>query len=81
MKNKEKKITLYEFRIKYNAGADQAQLNNYHYYNAETAKKALSYHYKMINKRGLIMQTLSVERYNRYAKKWEDCSELINQEA
>ena len=71
---------LYDFRIQYNAGADCAQVNNYHYYSAETAEQALSYHYKMIEKRQLVMQTLSIERYNHYAKKWEDYSHLINQE-
>ena len=40
MKKKEPNTILYNFRIQYNAGADCAQVNNYHYYSAETAEQA-----------------------------------------
>lgn len=70
---------LFEYRIKYNAGAGHAELNNYHYYNAESAEKALNFHLSMIEKHGLEMQTLSVEKYNSYSDLWEDESYVINQ--
>ncbi len=41
---------LFEFRIKYNAGAEHVELDNYHYYNAPDAKTALSFHYEMMEK-------------------------------
>lgn len=69
---------LFEFRIKYNAGAEHVELDNYHYYNAPDAKTALSFHYKMMKKKGIVVQTLSIEKYNPYSLEWEDESEHIN---
>lgn len=70
---------LFEYRIKYNAGADHAELDNYHYYNATDAEHALSFHNAMVEKHHLSMQTLSVEKYNPYSQRWEDESEVLNQ--
>lgn len=79
MKEKSKEPKLFEYRIKYNAGAEHSQLDNYHYYNATDAEKALDFHLLMIEKHQLNMQTLAVEKYNPYSKKWEDESAVINQ--
>lgn len=78
-KEKDKEPRLFEYRIKYNAGIGHAQLDNYHYYNAETAEKALGFHFAMIEKHQLIMQTLSVEKFNPYSNSWEDESQILNQ--
>ena len=76
--SKETSNKLYEYRIKYNAGADHAILNNYHYYNAESAEHALYFHNAMIEKHKLSMQTLSVEKYNPYSNQWEDESDILS---
>lgn len=68
---------LFEFRIKYNAGAGHAAQDSYHYYNAETAAQALSFHNAMVKKNRLRMQTLSVEKFNPYAESWEDESSIL----
>lgn len=70
---------LFEYRIKYNAGAGHSELDNYHYYNATDAEHALSFHNAMVEKHHLSMQTLSVEKYNPYSQRWEDESEVLNQ--
>ena len=69
---------LFEFRIKYNIGAYHSEMDNYHYYNAFSAEEALDFHLKMIEKNHLEMQTISIEKYNPYADRWEDESEIIN---
>ena len=55
--------------------------DSYHYYNAENAEDALNFHLAMLEKHDLQVQTLSVEKYNPYAGKWEDESTILNQEA
>jgi|TARA_Y100000289_G_scaffold62654_1_gene72160 hypothetical protein len=72
---------LFEYRIKYNAGAGHAELDNYHYYNAPDAQSALDFHNAMIKKHNLTMQTISVEKYNPYSRQWEDESAVLNQSA
>ena len=69
---------IFEFRIKYNAGAEHSVIDNYHYYNAETAENALNFHLEMIAKHNLQVQTLSVEKYNPYSDKWEDESTILD---
>ena len=69
---------LFEYRIKYNIGVAHAEMDNYHYYNAYNAEQALAFHFKMVAKNNLKMQTLSVEKFNPYANRWEDESEIIN---
>ncbi len=70
----------FQYRIKYNAGASESALNSYHYFLANSAKDALSFHLKMAKKKKIEMQTLSVEKYNPYSYKWEDRSSVLNQE-
>ena len=77
---------LFEFRIKYNAGLDHSVNDSYHYFQAETADQALSFHYAMMLKRNLKSQTISVERKDPYRTiagippKWIDESDVINQD-
>lgn len=80
-KENTEKSKLFEYRIKYNAGAYHSMQDNYHYYNAECAESALEFHLSMIEKHDLIVQTLAVEKYNPYSDKWEDESYVLNQEA
>lgn len=70
---------LFEYRIKYNAGLEHVMLDNYHYYNAPDAQTALNFHYEVLDKKNIIVQTLSVEKYNPYSMKWEDKSDILNQ--
>lgn len=72
---------LYEYRIRYNAGLEHSALDSYHYYNAENASQALHFHNAMMEKHGFDSQTISIEKKNPYAMKWEDESYIINQEA
>jgi hypothetical protein len=62
---------VFDFRIKYNAGADHSALDSYHYFNAYNAEQALQFHQAMVEKKQLEMQTISVEKYNPYSKIWE----------
>lgn len=71
---------IFEFRIKYNAGADHSANDSFHYYNAETSEQALNYHYLMMRKHGFKSQTLSIEKKNPYSNRWEDESEIIPNE-
>ena len=66
-----------EYRIKYNAGANHSALDNYHYYMATDSIQALIFHEKMIKRKKLNLQTLSVEKYCRYSKKWIDESSVL----
>lgn len=58
-----------EYRICYRH--DHAIKTSFHYYMAENAEQALSFHNYMTEKKHLNLETISVEKYNRYAKKWE----------
>jgi len=65
-----------EYRIKYRH--DHAVKTSYHYYMAENAEQALSFHDYMTTKNHLNLDTISVDVYNRYSKKWETVSLDIN---
>jgi len=78
MKKNEDSKKLFEYRVKYNAGVGHSAMDSYHYYNAEDASQALSFHNMMMKKHGFKSQTLSVERKNPYANRWEDESEILN---
>jgi len=69
-----------EYRIKYNIGKEHAEIDNYHYYMANDPIQALIYHYKSIKKNKIDMQTLSVERYCKYAKRWIDESQVLQKD-
>ena len=73
MKNESNQI--WEYRIKYNAGACNSAMNSFHYYSAKSAFDALKYHNLMMEKHSFTSQTLSVERRCPYAKKWIDETE------
>lgn len=69
--NKYSNPKLFQFRIKYNAGADHSVQDSYHYYVAENADQALEYHESMMKKRGYQSQFVSIEKKNPYANRWE----------
>ena len=58
-----------EFRLKYRH--DHAVTTSYHYYLAEDADQALSFQDYMAEKKHWEIETISVERYDKYARKWE----------
>ena len=70
------KVFLY--RIKYNAGLQPSVLDNYHYYNAQTPHEAVNFHIEVSNNHQRKMKTLSIEKYDNYARKWCDESECLN---
>tara|TARA_A100001011_G_C14017013_1_gene717831 strand:- start:511 stop:747 length:237 start_codon:yes stop_codon:yes gene_type:complete len=67
-----------EFRIKYkrvgHIGTD------YHYYMAETAEQALQWQYWRMKAKAQELELLSVEKFDRFADKWIDRSEVLNEQ-
>ena len=59
-----------EYRIKYNAGAYHSDVDNYHYYMADSAIQALKFHDLRRLAKKLNFDTISVEKYCRYSEKW-----------
>lgn len=76
--NKAPKKRLYEYRIEYNAGSENSVQNNYHYYNAFNAPQALDFHFKMLEKKKIIAQTVSVQKLNPFSERWEDESSILH---
>lgn len=76
--NKNSASKLYEYRIRYNAGKEHSFLDNFHYYMAENAKQAFSFHDKTMTKKRLVHQDISIEKYNPYSERWEDESFILN---
>jgi len=68
---------LFEYRIQYNAGVNHSALDSYHYYMAESADQALSFHRASIKNKHVCVQEVSIEKYNPYADRWEDKSDHI----
>ena len=79
-KKKYSQPKLYEFRIKYNAGADHSVQDSYHYYQAENASQAMSFHKNMMKRKNFYSQTLSVEKKCPYRNKWMDESDEVKDE-
>ena len=77
MKAKKREPRLFEYRIRYNAGAGHSAVDSYHYYSALNAEQALGFHVSMMKKKELSGQTISIEEKNPYSQKWEDKSEII----
>lgn len=75
--NNKERERLYEYRILYNAGAENSAQNSYHYYTAFNATQALDFHLQMLNKKGLTVQTLKIEKKNPFSNKWEDKSDIL----
>ena len=71
---------LLEYRVLYNAGAEHSAINDYHYYMAYSASEALEYHDSCIKKHKTDAQLISIESYNPYSEKWEDCTDHIIEE-
>tara|TARA_A100001037_G_C14938583_1_gene539438 strand:+ start:289 stop:537 length:249 start_codon:yes stop_codon:yes gene_type:complete len=80
-KQKNKEPRAFEYRVKYNAGAEHSAIDSYHYYNAINASDALIYHNLTMRNKNLECQVISVEKKNPYSNKWEDESYVLNQEA
>jgi len=59
-----------EYRIKYNAGVYHSDIDNYHYYMADSSVQALQFHELTRLAKRLNFQTISVEKYCRYSEKW-----------
>jgi len=62
-------VELDEYRIRYRH--DHAIKTSFHYYMAESAEQALSFHDYMNEKKHLNLETISIEKYNRFSNKWE----------
>ena len=75
--DKKPKERLYEYRISYNPGAEKSVENSYHYYNALNAPQALDFHFKMLENKKIIAQTISIERFNPFSQRWEDESSIL----
>ncbi len=71
---------LFDFRIKYNAGAGRSAHDSYPYYKAKTASEAISFHKKRMERKKYRNQTLSVEKRCPYRKKWLDQSSEVADE-
>jgi hypothetical protein len=69
---------LFEYRILYNHSEEISAMNNYHYFMACSAEQALDYHNIMNEHNGVVAQTISVEKYNPWAERWEDRSSILN---
>ena len=78
MKKRYETPKLFEYRVKYNAGANHSAIDNYHYYTAENANQALNFHNSMMKKREFDNQIISIEKKNPYADKWEDETPTYN---
>lgn len=77
MKNDLDNKKLYEYRIKYNASPENVALDNYHYFMSIDASGAFHAHKSMLDKHDLIVQNISIEKFNPYSNHWEDESHLI----
>jgi hypothetical protein len=73
-----KEDRLFEYRIKYNPGMAQAAMDDYRYYMATDAMQALEYHASTMKRKSADRQDISVERYNPWALRWEDRSNILN---
>ena len=65
-----------EFRILYQRTNSVG--SNYHYYRAEDAKEALQFQLETIEHKGWDINLLTIERYDRFADKWIDESEVLS---
>jgi len=80
-KPKYKEPRIFEYRVKYNVGAEHSAIDSYHYYYAINASDALIYHNTVMANKNVGCQIISVEKKNPYSNKWEDESSILNQEA
>ena len=56
----------------------QSAMDDYHYYMAANAMQALEYHALTMKRKRAERQDISVERYNPWALRWEDRSNILN---
>jgi len=69
---------LYEFRIEYSS--DNSVGHSYHYYLAYSSKQALHYQLEMMGNKNWEINLIKLERKCPFTNKWEDQSEILNQE-
>jgi hypothetical protein len=69
---------LYEFRIEYSSANSVG--HSYHYYLAYSAKQALHYQLEMMDHKHWDIEIIKLERKCPFTNKWEDRSEILNQE-
>lgn len=69
---------LYEFRIEYSS--DNSVGHSYHYYLAYSSKQALHYQLEMMDNKNWEIKIIKLERKCPFTNKWEDQSEILNQE-
>lgn len=67
---------LYEYRILYNASSTMIVMDSYHYYMASSAQQAFDFHDSAMKYKKFCSQNLKVERFDPYADRWIDESEL-----
>ena len=65
-----------EYRIKYKRTGDVE--TDYHYYMAENAEQALQWQQWRMQAKAQELELLSVEKFDRFADKWIDRSEVLN---
>ena len=78
---KDENDRLYEFRVCYNEGAYHSAVNSYHYYQAYRANDALDFHCKMMEKRNIDCQIISVERKCPWRNRWLNESNVLQNES
>ena len=69
---------LYEFRIEY--ASENSVGHSYHYYLAYSPKQALNYQLEMMDHKHWEIEIIKLERKCPFTNKWEDRSEILNQE-
>lgn len=67
---------IHEYRIKYLT--KNSTLPSYHYYMCEDAEQALDFQIEMTKHRKWEFEILKVEKYNKYASRWDDESFVLN---
>lgn len=75
---KHKNNPLFEYRIKYNVGTNHSALDSFHFYLAESADQAFSFHLSAMKHHHASAQNVSIEKWNPYSEEWEDKSDHIN---
>lgn len=72
---------LYEYRICYNIGLYHAEVNSYHYYQAFTPEDALDFHCKMMERRNIECQIISVEQKCPWSDRWLEQKQILENES
>ena len=76
MKKYDTEERLFEYRILYNASKSLIAMDSYHYYMAASAQEAFDFHDSAMKYKKFCSQNLKVERFDPYADRWQDESDL-----